>query len=102
MDFIRKHSFSFSFILLAVIVAFAMPDGHEESTVSTMELMVTEGDSLMSLHSQTDTSLPADRWVEEVLRLNGKEDTRLLAGETLIVPALPAYSDGILLAGEDK
>ncbi|MET3576440.1 hypothetical protein ACFFIY_02465 [Bhargavaea ullalensis] len=102
MDFIRNHSFSFSFILLAVILAFAMPDGAEEQGAGTQEVTVAQGDSLLSLHAQTDTSLPADRWVEEVLRLNGKPDTTLLAGETIIVPATPAYSDDILLAGGDK
>ncbi|WP_040228232.1 hypothetical protein [Bhargavaea cecembensis] len=102
MDFYRKHSFSFLFLVMAAVLALVIPDQGDADRISTRKVTVVQGDTLLSLHAQTDTTLPADRWMEEVLKLNSKADTTLRAGETIVVPALPAYSDGILLAGEEK
>ena len=102
MNFIRNYSYIIFLFLIAVVSVAILPGKEDNELLHTAEIRVDHGDTLFALHREAGTSLPADRWIEEVLELNGKKDGTILAGETLLVPVKANYSDDIQLAGEEE
>ena len=103
MNIIRNYSY-IVFLFLIAVVSVAMLPGQEGETkpLHTAEIQVNQGDTLFALHQEAGTSLPADLWIDEVIKLNGKKDSTILAGETLLIPSKVNYSDDIQLAGDGE
>ncbi|KZE38114.1 hypothetical protein AV656_04090 [Bhargavaea cecembensis] len=102
MNMIRNYSYIVFLFLIAVVSVAMLPGQEENEPVQTAEIRVNHGDTLFALHQEAGTALPAEIWIEEVIKLNGKQDATILAGETLLIPAKVSYSDDIQLAGEEE
>ncbi|MFC7363832.1 MULTISPECIES: hypothetical protein [Bhargavaea] len=102
MNMIRNYSYIVFLFLIAIVSVAILPGQEEKQPVQTAEIKVDHGDTLFALHQDAGTSLPAEIWIEEVLKLNGKKDATILAGETLLIPSKVSYSDDIQLAGEGE
>ena len=102
MNLIRNYSYVVFLFLIAIVSVAMLPGQEEPERAMTAEIRVNPGDTLFALHQKAETSLPADLWIEEVLKMNGKHDSTILAGETLLVPSKMMYSDDIQLAGEGE
>lgn len=100
LNLIRNYSYVVFLFLIALVSVAMLPGKGEAEPARTAEILVAQGDTLIALHEKADTTLPADLWIEEVLKLNDKNDATILAGETLVVPSQVMYMDDIQLAGD--
>ncbi|MCW1928252.1 hypothetical protein [Bhargavaea beijingensis] len=102
MIIIRNYSYIIFLFVIAVVSVAMLPGQEETEPLHTAEIRVNHGDTLFALHQGAGTTLPADLWIEEVIKLNNKKDSTILAGETLLIPSKVNYSDDIQLAGEEE
>lgn len=85
MQFIKNNSYLLLIVVLCMV--FTMIGLHKmEREVAYQQLVVAEGDTLWDYSRQYANNVPAEKWIEEIVKLNHLSSTAIQAGDELRIP----------------
>lgn len=94
MQIIKNNSYLLLVVVLCMIFT-VVGIKKMEQEVAYQHLVVAEGDTLWGYSTQYANNVPADKWIEEIVKLNNLSSTMIQVGDELRIPAtIPKFDRG--------
>lgn len=100
MKLLQKYGYILSIILFSSTFTFisVLKESKQDPII---EIEIVQGDTLWELAQMHGQNEKPDKWIKEVMKLNGMQSTLIKSGDTLKLPETIQSSDNLVeLAGE--